>query len=198
MTVAEQVTDSGGPAETAASGQERHIGVVTRAISWGLDAVVINLVATLVGVGVALVISIFPVAKNLQTMFEGIAGGVYLLWTALYFVVFWSTTGQTPGARVMQIRQLTARKTRVHPIRALVRWVGMNLAIVTLGAGYIPLLFGRRPFPDWLAKTLVLDVDARQLSLAQVARRARRERSGRSAAVTAPEPGSSSPETNPR
>jgi hypothetical protein len=40
----------------------------------------------------------------------------------------------------------------------------MELAIIPLCAGYIPILFRRRGFPDWLAHTLVLDTP--QLSIA--------------------------------
>ena len=38
-------------------------GLVTRVISWVLDAVLINLVAIMAGVGTALVLSIFPLPR---------------------------------------------------------------------------------------------------------------------------------------
>ena len=147
---------------------EDFVGIVTRTVSWLLDAAVINLVSIIVGVGTALVLSIFPLGNNLKVPFEAIAGGVYLLWAAAYFVAFWSTTGQTPGARVMQIRLVTASGGRVKPARALVRWVGMNAAMLALFTGFIPILFRRRGFPDWLAKTLV--VASPQMSIAEVGR----------------------------
>jgi uncharacterized RDD family membrane protein YckC len=83
-------------------------------------------------------------------------------------VVLWSWTGQTLGARVMRIRLLAAKRGRVKPVRAVVRWVGMNLAMLPLFAGFAPILFGRRGFPDWLARTLV--VYAPEPSLAEVRR----------------------------
>jgi uncharacterized RDD family membrane protein YckC len=144
------------------------VGVVTRAVSWIIDAVLINLVAIMTGLGVALILSIFPLASNVQPAFEAVAGVAYVLWAGVYFVAFWSITGQTPGARVMQIRLVTRKRERVKPARAVIRWVGMNLAMLPLFAGYYPLLFRRRGFPDWLAKTLVLE--APQLSLAEVRR----------------------------
>ena len=79
----------------------------------------------------------------------------------------------------MQIRLVTSGGGRVRPIRALVRWIGMNLAMLPLCAGYLPILWGRRGFPDWLARTLVLE--SGQVSLAEVRRtalRATRERTG--------------------
>jgi uncharacterized RDD family membrane protein YckC len=158
------------------------VGVVTRAVSWIIDAVLINVVAIGAGLGVALILSIFPLAKNLQPAFEAVAGVTYVLWAGVYFVAFWSITGQTPGARLMQIRLVTRTRGRVKPARAVIRWVGMNLAMLPLFAGYYPLLFRRRPFPDWLAKTLVLE--APQLSLAE----ARMESIRRAAREAAPRP----------
>jgi hypothetical protein len=180
---------------TASGAEDRNVGIVTRAVSWVLDAVLINLVSIMVGLGTALVLSIFPLGKDLKTPLEAIAGAAYVAWIALYFVVFWSMTGQTPGARVMQIRLVRgANRGRVKPARAVVRWVGMNLAMIPLFAGYVPILFRRRPFPDWLAKTLVLD--APQLSLAEArlaSLRAAHEsaRPGAAAATPAPANGPS-------
>lgn len=134
------------------------VGVVTRTISWLLDAVVINLVVILAGVGTALVLSIFPLGQHIRPALEVVAGALYFLWTAAYFVAFWSLSGQTPGARLMQIRLIRPARQRVKPHVAIVRWIGMNLAMIPLFAGYLPVLFGRRPLPDWMAKTLVIDM----------------------------------------
>jgi uncharacterized RDD family membrane protein YckC len=150
---------------TASDAEPPFVGVVTRAVAWIVDALLINLAAILAGLGTALVLSIFPLGKSAEPVFQAIAGTAYVVWIAVYFVGFWSITGQTPGARVMQIRLLTAARQRVKPGRALVRWVGMNLAMLPLFAGYVPILFGRRGFPDWLAHTIV--VDAPQMSLAE-------------------------------
>jgi uncharacterized RDD family membrane protein YckC len=86
-------------------------------------------------------------------------------------VAFWSITGQTPGARIMQIKLVSANRGRVKPVRALVRGIGMNLAMLPLFAGFLPILFRRRGFPDWLAHTLVLE--APQISLADRRRAAK-------------------------
>lgn len=152
-----------------------HVGVVTRAVSWTIDALLINLVAIITGLGLALIGSIVHIPSNAKTLLQVAGGAVYVVWCAAYFVVFWATTGQTPGARMMQIRLVTAKRQRVKPIRSLVRWIGMQLSILALFTGYLPILFGRRGFPDWLARTLV--IDAPQLSLAlqrQAAMRAQR------------------------
>lgn len=153
-----------------------HVGVVTRGVAWIIDALLINLVAIITGLGVALVTSLVHVPGHHKTTLQVVGAVVYVLWTIGYFVVFWSTTGQTPGARVMQIHLVTARRQKVKPLRAVVRWVGMQLAAIPLFVGYLPIVFGRRGFPDWLARTLVLD--APQLSLALERRAALRPRRG--------------------
>jgi uncharacterized RDD family membrane protein YckC len=167
--------------QTAHGGNVVTVGLATRVLSWGIDLLIINFVATTTGLFVALIISIFPITKSLQPVFAAIAGGVYILWTAAYFVVFWSMTGQTLGARVMQVRLVTPGGDRVKPVRALVRWFGMNLGMLPLPWGYVPIPFKRRGFPDWLARTRVIDVDAEQLSIA-----AQRQETLRRAAATNP------------
>ena len=76
-----------------------YVGLMTRLISWAVDFLLINLVAIITGLGAELIVGIFPITKNLKPLFLAIAGGVYVLWTAGYFVAFWSATGQTPGSR---------------------------------------------------------------------------------------------------
>jgi uncharacterized RDD family membrane protein YckC len=150
------------------------VGLVTRVISWVIDVLIINFVAIITGVGAEIVASIFPITKDLKPLFLAIAGVVYVLWTAAYFVVFWSMSGQTPGSRVMQVRLVTPDGGRVKPVRALVRWIGMNLAMVPLPWGYVPIPFQRLGFPDWLAHTRV--IEARELSVAAALRESKRKR----------------------
>ena len=164
---------NGSTVKTGPQDTRRFVGVVTRSVSWVLDALVINLVAIITGLGAQLILSIFPVSGRAVDILKAVAGAAYVVWCAAYFVLFWYWTGQTLGARLMQIRLVPAKGTRVKPVRALVRWVGMNLAMLPLFAGYIPLLFGRRGFPDWLARTEV--VEAPQLSLAEKGRAALRK-----------------------
>jgi uncharacterized RDD family membrane protein YckC len=177
MSSVAESPDSGAPVQAAPEEDERFVGVVTRATSWMLDAIAINVVAIVAGLGVQLILSIFPISTSFASLLIPIAAVVYGVWCGAYFVVSWSLTGQTLGAQAMQIRLLTANRGRVKPARAVVRWVGMNLAMVPLFAGFAPILFGRRGFPDWLARTVV--VQDPQLSRAQ-ARRAtlRRARDG--------------------
>ena len=79
----------------------------------------------------------------------------------VYFVLFWSVTGQTPGLRAMRLRVATDDGSPPSLGRALVRLVGLILAIVPLFAGFLPVLFDRRRrgLQDYLAGTVVLYAD---------------------------------------
>ncbi len=61
-----------------------------------------------------------------------------------YFVVFWSTTGQTPGSRLMQIRVQNGRGGTVRVRHAVLRLLLLPVAIIPLGAGLVPILIDSR------------------------------------------------------
>ncbi len=183
MTTGVAQPPQGGPTvEVTRAASTGPVGAMTRAIAWILDAVLVNLVAIMTGIGVELILSMFPVSKSSASALKPVAAVVYAVWAAAYFVVFWSVAGQTPGARIMQIRLVPARGGKIKPLRALIRWLGMNAAMLMLFLGYVPVLVGRRPLPDWLAHTLVLD--APQTSMAS-ARRASRDAARANAAEAA-------------
>src|SRR5438067_13697392 len=101
-------TEGSAPTATATEGEVRYIGLMTRGIAFVLDAALISLAAFLVGAAVALIGSLFHFPHQAKTVLAVIGGVAYVLWATGYFVGFWSTTGQTPGDRVMQIRVVTA------------------------------------------------------------------------------------------
>jgi uncharacterized RDD family membrane protein YckC len=140
-----------------------YAGFVTRVIAFTADAAIINAVAVFVGVAVALLFSVVQSpASDLKTVLESIAAAAYVLWAAGYFVVFWSTTGQTPGDRLMRIRVTRGDGGRLHTRRAVVRYAGLWLAAIPLGAGFLPILVDdrRRGLQDWLARSVVIHTPA--------------------------------------
>ena len=87
-----------------------------------------------------------------------LVGGGWLVVVTAYFVAFWSTTGQTPGMRLMQLRVTTRSDGSLRVVRSLVRLVGLALAIIPLFAGFLPVLVDRRrrALQDFVAGTVVL------------------------------------------
>lgn len=170
MSNPSESTESYTAVQTAPVENLAYVGLVTRGISWAVDALIINFVAIITGLGAELIASIFPITKDLKPALLAIAGVVYVVWTAAYFVVFWSISGQTPGSRLMQVRLVTPGGGKVNPVRALVRWIGMNVAMLPLPWGYLPIPFKRLGFPDWLAHTRVIEAPSLSIAAAQRAR----------------------------
>jgi uncharacterized RDD family membrane protein YckC len=138
----------------------RYEGLVTRAIAFALDAAVINLVAIVVAAGVALALSVLSVSNSLDAVLIAVGGALFLVWSVTYFVTFWSTTGQTPGSRLMRIMvRADDDGGIIKPRRAAVRFAGMVLAAIPLLAGFLPILFDerRRGLHDMLARTVVVE-----------------------------------------
>jgi uncharacterized RDD family membrane protein YckC len=137
--------------------QVAYAGLVTRAIAIVIDALLIDAAALAVTGAVLLLESIFGPSRDLHVL-AIVAGGVlFFVWVACYFVTFWTTTGQTPGSRVMQIRLARADPGHVGTGRALVRLAGMVLSLPLLW-GYLPILWTarRRTAFDLMAGTVVI------------------------------------------
>jgi uncharacterized RDD family membrane protein YckC len=135
-----------------------YVGLVTRAVAFAIDAAIINAVAAVVAAAAALIISLFPIGHDARTVLVAVAGAVFFIWAAAYFTVFWSTTGQTPGNRIMQIRVIASRGGGLKPRRAFLRMIGIVLAALPLFAGFVPILLTdrRRGLADWMADTVVV------------------------------------------
>jgi uncharacterized RDD family membrane protein YckC len=133
-------------------------GVVTRAIGLATDA--------------ALTIVLFMSVVGIAALVASLAGGLQPAWlagallasgwfvvVALYFVLFWSTAGQTPGMRLLLVRVETRSSGGSPSVgRSLVRLVGLVLAIIPMFLGFVPVLFTRqrRGLQDFLAGTVVV------------------------------------------
>ena len=134
-----------------------YAGLVTRAVAIGLDALVINGIAVITGALVNLIASFFGHQGDIGLLAALLGGAAWIAWSALYFTVFWSLTGQTPGDRLMGIRVYGTTSDRIHIRQAFVRYWAMLLAFLPLGAGFLPVLYDeqRRGWHDRIAKTVV-------------------------------------------
>jgi uncharacterized RDD family membrane protein YckC len=137
-----------------------YAGIATRGIALAIDAAIANgiflLGAGLLGLVGSLVGDLRP-----QWLVALLAAVGWSLTVGGYFVLFWTTTGQTPGMRMMHLRVISYRGERVHFFRALIRLGGLVLAIIPLFAGFLPVLVDerRRALQDFLARTVVVHVN---------------------------------------
>jgi uncharacterized RDD family membrane protein YckC len=132
-------------------------GVATRAIALAVDAAIAQGIVFAGGAVFALVGSLV-VEVQLSTVAKILAGCAWALVVGGYFVLFWSTLGQTPGMRLMGVHLLGPAGEPPGVARSVVRLVGLALAIIPLFIGFVPALVDdrRRALPDFLAGTVVL------------------------------------------
>lgn len=134
-----------------------YAGIATRALALALDALVIALLLAAVTGVVALIGSLVGGIRPHWLVGTLLGVGGYVI-AAVYFSLFWSTAGQTPGMRVMRLRVRRGDGSGISVLRALVRVAGLALAIIPFFAGFIPVLFDgrRRGLPDYVAGTVVV------------------------------------------
>ena len=146
--------------QRAPSKSQVYGGVASRGFALAIDSLV------------ALVI--FACGSALVSVIGSLVGGVRSDWLAgfllgtgwtlfagAYFALFWSAAGQTPGMRLMRLRVRRPGGAGISLGRAIIRVIGLFLAIIPLLAGFIPALFDprRRALPDYLAGTVVVYED---------------------------------------
>jgi uncharacterized RDD family membrane protein YckC len=131
-------------------------GLASRGVALVVDAGLAQAAYLVLAATVGLVLGLAG-SLNPGWLAGSLAGGGWLLVVAAYFAGFWSVTGQTPGLRLLRLRVLTRSGEPPSFLRALLRFAGLILAIIPLGAGFVPALFDRRrrALPDYLAGTTV-------------------------------------------
>jgi uncharacterized RDD family membrane protein YckC len=140
--------------------RERYAGVATRALALAADVAIVQ---AIVFTGAAIFGLVASLVGDLQLDTAGrvVAAAAWALTVGTYFVTFWSTVGQTPAMRMMDIRVSTADGTPPGVGRSIVRLFGLALAIIPLFAGFLPVLVDdrRRGIHDMLAGTVVQHAD---------------------------------------
>jgi uncharacterized RDD family membrane protein YckC len=139
---------------------EQFGGVATRAIALTTDAVLIGVIDITLSAMATLIASLVGSLRPAWLVGLFISAGWAILST-LYFAGFWSLVGQTPGMRLMQVRVRGPNGESPSFARAVLRVLGLALAIIPCFAGFIPALFDarRRALPDYIAGTTV-ELDA--------------------------------------
>lgn len=145
-------------ADAPASGE---VGLITRGIAFAIDAIFVDLVAWIVGGALAVIASMFDLPKDVQTVLIAVGAAAALLWIVGYFAVYWATTGQTLGNRIMQIRVRSADADAPLGLgRALLRVFGAFLSALIFFLGFAMIVVDphRRGLLDHIAGTIVVHV----------------------------------------
>jgi uncharacterized RDD family membrane protein YckC len=163
--LAEEVADS---ARKTASGLDSRLsvreapkpfaGVASRGVALVVDAFAVVVATAIVGGAAGLVGAVVGGIRP-EWLAQGLLSLATIVIAVGYFGLFWHTAGQTPGMRLMGVRVLSARNDgRLSAWQAIVRTLGLALAIIPCFLGFAPALFDRRrrALPDYLAGTEVV------------------------------------------
>ena len=138
-----------------------YAGLATRAVGLAADVAIAQVIVFSGGAVLALVASLVGGDLELETLGRVIAAVAWAAVVGCYFVLFWSTAGQTPGMRLMGLRVLDPSGGHPGVVRSSVRLIGLVLCIIPLFAGFVPVLVDdrRRGCHDMLAGTVVVYVE---------------------------------------
>jgi uncharacterized RDD family membrane protein YckC len=133
-------------------------GALTRGLAFLLDGLIVNLGFSGLAAVAALIASAFTGNGNgVSDLALAFGTAAWLTLGAAYLVGFWSLAGQTPGMRFVGIR--LGVEGRGLPLgRAVKRLVGLVLAWIPFGLGFLGILFDerRRAWNDRLSGVDVL------------------------------------------
>lgn len=145
--------------EIAAAPVGDEVGLITRGIAFAIDAIFVDLVAWLVGGVLAVIASLFGLPDGVTSVLIAVGAAAALLWVVGYFTVFWATTGQTFGNRIMQIRvRSAAADAPLGGWRAVARVFGALLSALTFFLGFALIVVEprRRGLLDLIAGSVVV------------------------------------------
>ena len=137
-----------------------HAGAVSRTLAMAIDGVFVNLAFTAFVALVTLVANTFGGSgEGGSRLAIAVGSTAWLSFGAIYLVGFWSLAGQTPGMRFAGIRL----EERLPLGSSLKRLVGLGLAVLAFGLGFLGIIFGpqRRAWDDRLSRTGIV-YDERQ------------------------------------
>ncbi len=142
----------------ARDGSTRRAGLATRALALLADGAILNAAFLATAALVGLALSAVDANPNGGT---GLVLGsiAWVLGSAVYLVFFWTLGGRTPGMRFLGIRLDDGDGTPELSLRRAVRrLVGIVLAAIPLGLGFVAVLFSdrRRGLHDQFAGTDVV------------------------------------------
>jgi uncharacterized RDD family membrane protein YckC len=135
---------------------------VTRALALATDAILASILYMSV-VGVVALVSSLVGGLGQDWLVGTLLAVGWVLTAGTYFVLFWSTAGQTPGMRLLSLRAELKAGGVPSVGRSIVRLLGLVLSIAVLFLGFVPILFTeqRRGLADFLAGTVVRYDDAK-------------------------------------
>lgn len=151
MTLSETVADQVGQTVVV-------IGFGRRLVAYLIDGVILWIIQLVVSLlGTAVLIAGATTSEGASTG-QILLGCLSILFAAGYFVVFWATTGQTPGKMALGVKVIGVDGTPVSWGKAILRYIGYLISGLVLMLGFIWVAFDskRQGWHDKIASTYVV------------------------------------------
>ena len=165
-------------ARAAIDNQGHYAGPLSRLLAYGADLLILTVsyAASLALVEFAIEAAT-PWQLNFGEHVWVIVG--QFVWAAVYFGSSWMTFARSPGMSLLGIRIVRSDGAALDRRCALIRLLAFPLGFLTLGAGFLGIVFGRthQAIYDRIARTAVIyDWDAEAAKLRDLATRGARRR----------------------
>lgn len=139
--------------------QGHYAGAATRLAAFAIDQ---SIATGLFAAGSALLA--WAIALVTSNTFSGwhvgnlVTGLALMGWLFVYYAVPWAISGKTPGMSLLGIRVVGADGSTASVRNAVLRTLALPLSFLTLGIGFLPIVFGRhrRALHDKIAGTAVV------------------------------------------
>jgi uncharacterized RDD family membrane protein YckC len=152
--------------------QGHYAGPVSRLLAYAADTFMIGVAYT---AGLALLRFAIEAATPWTLNIEGVGFAVgAFVWAAIYWGSSWTGFARSPGMSLLGLRIVRGDGSPLDRRHALVRLVAYPLGFLTLGAGFLGIVFGRtrQALYDRIADTAVVyDWDAEAAKLRELATR---------------------------
>jgi uncharacterized RDD family membrane protein YckC len=146
-------------------------GFVSRLLAFVVDVIIVTISSVVLGVLITLVLNFFGLGAEqlkagsssqilqwVRALTIALSALGVLLFVPLYFVVFWTLAGATPGKRLLGLRVGHQGQPKIAWPRALWRYIGYFLSALPLFLGYFWVFRDRQSqaWHDKLADTHVV------------------------------------------
>ena len=159
--------------QLAVSQQGHYSGAVTRLAAFAVDQAIVTVVFTATMAIVSWALDFVTGGAVKLSIPNLLLAVMYGVWWLIYFAYPWAVSGKTLGMALLGIRVVSRDGADLSPRQAFLRALTLPLGFLTLGIGFLGIIFGRerRAIYDRIAKSAVVyNWDARAAQLRFLAR----------------------------
>jgi uncharacterized RDD family membrane protein YckC len=161
------------PPEMTVGRQGNYAGAFSRLIAYAADVGASWGVYLLGTAGLSFAVRLVSGHSYALTSHPVVGGIVFFVWEFIYFSYQWAVSGKTLGMAIFGVQVVTREGGPIRPGQAVLRTIGLGLTLLTLGIGFLGIVYQRerRALDDFVAGTAVVySWDARAARLRWMAR----------------------------